>query len=272
MSWEAQRFGRGWESQRSAGGVCDTSTVVSDRLTRAFTWSATAEKPDWKVGPGITALKTHSKFSGTECEMRTNKMTWWQNDTQTWKMLLENMLLFHLYSLSQQNRRYCCWVHEIVSSAIWWNEPQYSSGANKLRLWTGVLMHRPFLSTDKNRETNWKIDPKNPKQGNIRYTNTGFIEVARKGYYFIYSQMYYYDGSTTMMGHLTFINNKKVMESYGNVISPAKKFNTKFHGGVFLLESGDQISVRHPYTTLFFMSNAGSYFGAFMIYPVQWNV
>lgn len=93
--------------------------------------------------------------------------------------------------------------------------------------------------------------------------------MARKGYYFVYSQMYYYDGSPIMMGHLTYINDNKVMESMGSVITAKKKYNTKYHGGVFLLDKGDKISIRHPYTKTYYMSATGSFFGAFMIRPVS---
>ncbi|KAJ7392568.1 hypothetical protein OS493_010215 [Desmophyllum pertusum] len=65
------------------------------------------------------------------------------------------------------------------------------------------------------------------KAGSIIYNQvTGDIEVKRTGYYFIYSQMYYYDGTTMAMGHSTYINHEKVMESVGSVVSVRRKYNT----------------------------------------------
>ncbi|XP_022792743.1 ectodysplasin-A-like isoform X1 [Stylophora pistillata] len=109
----------------------------------------------------------------------------------------------------------------------------------------------------------WKVSH---TEGSIEYhPTTGFIKVKRKGYYFIYSQMYYYDGSTMLMGHYTCINNKNVMGSAGSVISSYRKYNTKYHGGVFLLQENDTISVRIPYTTRYYMDSESSFFGAFLL-------
>ena len=110
---------------------------------------------------------------------------------------------------------------------------------------------------------NWKVKHIN---GAIKYhSSSGLIEVKRKGYYYIYSQMFYYDGSTIQMGHNTYINHEKVMESLGSVISAQRKYNTKYHGGVFLLQENDTISVRIPYTMHFHMDSEGSFFGVFLL-------
>ena len=77
--------------------------------------------------------------------------------------------------------------------------------------------------------------------------------------------MFYYDGSIIEMGHKTYINHEKVMESSGSVISAERKYNTKYHGGVFLLQKDDTISVRIPYTMQYYMDTEGSFFGAFLL-------
>ena len=77
--------------------------------------------------------------------------------------------------------------------------------------------------------------------------------------------MYYYDGATALMGHHTYINDEKVMESVGSVIGLKRKYNTKYHGGVFLLQERDTISVYIPYSKLYFMDIEGSFFGAFLL-------
>ena len=124
-----------------------------------------------------------------------------------------------------------------------------------------------LLYAASNRVTHWNISPSNPKQGSIRYTN-GSIVVARKGYYYVYSQMSYYDGTALLMGHYTYINTKRVMISLASVISQFRKYNTKYHGGVFLLYVGDTISVRLPYTKFYNMAKEGSFLGTFLINPV----
>ncbi|PFX33966.1 Complement C1q and tumor necrosis factor-related protein 9 [Stylophora pistillata] len=112
--------------------------------------------------------------------------------------------------------------------------------------------------------TNWKLSH---RFGSIDYHESGgTVEIKKEGYYFIYSQMFYYDGSTIQMGHLTYINNRKVLESMASVINKTRKFNTKFHGGVFLLRVNDTISVRVPYTKYYRMEATGSFFGAFMLH------
>jgi len=106
--------------------------------------------------------------------------------------------------------------------------------------------------------------------GSILYHEaTGAVEIRRQGYYFIYSQMYYYDGKTHQMAHDTYINNNIVMESLSSVINQTKKYNTKYHGGVFLLRVNDTISVRVPYTSRYNMDSLKSFFGAFLIHPID---
>ena len=77
--------------------------------------------------------------------------------------------------------------------------------------------------------------------------------------------MYYFDGNAIHMGHSTYINHEKVMGSSGSVISAVRKYNTKYHGGVFLLQENDTITVRIPYTNHFYMDNENSFFGAFLL-------
>ena len=124
-----------------------------------------------------------------------------------------------------------------------------------------------LLSVAGGPNSHWKMSPNNPKQGSIRYTD-GSIVVARKGYYYVYSQMFYFDGTALQMGHYTYINDKKVMESLASVINKTKIYNTKYHGGVFLLKAGDKISVQHPYTKFYLMDEEGSFFGTILINPV----
>lgn len=118
-------------------------------------------------------------------------------------------------------------------------------------------------SSDSFRIKNWNL---RHREGSILYNdNRGYIEVKKTGYYFIYSQMYYYDGTSAQMGHYTYINHDKVLESMGSVVSSSKKYNTKYHGGVFLLRENDTISVHVPFTKSYYMDEEASFFGAFLL-------
>ena len=114
------------------------------------------------------------------------------------------------------------------------------------------------------RITNWEV---RHKEGSIVYhSESGHIEVKKTGYYFIYSQMFYYDGTALQMGHYTYINHDKVLESLASVVSDLRKYNTKYHGGVFLLRANDTLSVHIPYTKVYYMDREGSFFGAFLLH------
>lgn len=110
--------------------------------------------------------------------------------------------------------------------------------------------------------TNWIV---HHKVGSIQYKR-GVIRVARAGHYFIYSQMYYFDSRLPVMAHYTYINDRNVMESVGSSVTPSTKYNTKYHGGVFLLRANDTISVRIPYVRNYEMKTDASFFGAFLLY------
>ena len=114
------------------------------------------------------------------------------------------------------------------------------------------------------RVSNWEV---RHKGGSIQYhSDTGHIVVKKTGYYFIYSQMFYNDGTALQMGHGTYINHNKVLESLGSVVSDLRKYNTKYQGGVFLLRANDTVSVHIPYTKVYFMDREGSFFGAFLVH------
>lgn len=130
-----------------------------------------------------------------------------------------------------------------------------------------VCRHWAYYSasfSDVHRITNWDVKH---RTGSIQYHNlTGEVEVKRAGFYFIYSQMFYFDGTTAQMAHDTYINSERVMGSEGSVIGEYKKLDTKYHGGVFRLRANDRISVRARYTKRFNMIKWGSFFGAFFLH------
>ena len=127
-----------------------------------------------------------------------------------------------------------------------------------------VYISTNFLSSA-HRLTNWKPSH---THGQMTFVGNSFLVAGVPGFYFIYSQIYYYDGSTNFMGHSTYINEKVVMQSVSSVVNETKKYNTNFHGGVFRLNKGDRISVRVPFTKAIFMKEDKSFFGAFLVHPV----
>jgi len=116
------------------------------------------------------------------------------------------------------------------------------------------------------RITNWKLSH---KTGSIKFVSNSFLVIGTAGYYFVYSQLFYYAGDTLFMGHYTYINEDPVMRSLSSVVSETKKYNTNYQGAVFLLSRGDKISVRIPFTKSYFMNRETSYFGAFLVSPVS---
>ncbi|XP_073256515.1 uncharacterized protein [Porites lutea] len=129
----------------------------------------------------------------------------------------------------------------------------------------GDHINPPTGRTKFHRITNWRLGH---KTGNIRFLSNSFLVIGTPGYYFIYSQLFYYAGDTLFMGHYTYINEQPVMRSISSVVSETKKYNTNYQGAVFLLSKGDKISVRIPFTKSYFMQRETSYFGAFLISPV----
>ncbi|XP_068732463.1 complement C1q subcomponent subunit C-like [Montipora capricornis] len=114
------------------------------------------------------------------------------------------------------------------------------------------------------RIVNWDIAH---KEGSIVYhADLGEIQVKVAGVYFVYSQIFYFDGSTNQMAHDTFINGNREMSSEASIIGPSKKLDTKYHGRIFRLRVNDTIGVRARYTKLFNMVPWGSFFGAFLVH------
>ena len=96
----------------------------------------------------------------------------------------------------------------------------------------------------------------------------GYITVEVSGFYYIYSQMYYYSLATSFMGHTLKIDGHSVLSGYNNDAGAKKNLNTNYIGGVFRLQKGQTISVGTPFTLNFFYDSQSAYFGAFMVHPV----
>ena len=95
------------------------------------------------------------------------------------------------------------------------------------------------------------------------------MEIQVSGFYYVYSQMFYHDGTPHQMSHQLYVNRHKFLESTSAVVSEAKKYNTNYNGGVVLLNATDHIFVRTPFSTLYYMNPSSSYFGAFLLHPTR---
>ena len=106
------------------------------------------------------------------------------------------------------------------------------------------------------------------RSGNIHYRRQhGTVQIQIAGFYYVYSQMYYYDGMAYQMTHQLYVNSRKFMQSTSAVISEEKKYSTNYNGGVVFLNSTDYISVRTPFSRVYKMDPGYSYFGAFLLHP-----
>lgn len=92
----------------------------------------------------------------------------------------------------------------------------------------------------------------------------GKLTIPSPGYYYVYAQAYFHDGSNKYKRIFVLRNGKAIL-----LTQPAR-FNsntgTGYTGGVFNLQAGDVISVRvMESSTGIHMDPAHTFFGAFMI-------
>lgn len=96
---------------------------------------------------------------------------------------------------------------------------------------------------------------------------SGYLSVGVGGFYFIYSQMFYYDGSSAhIMGYNVYIDDHKILKAVYSVPSKTKKFQTQYTSGVFKMTKGQKISVGTPFTKYYYYNETLSFFGAFMLH------
>ena len=86
------------------------------------------------------------------------------------------------------------------------------------------------------------------------------------GYYFIYSQMYYFDGTRTITGYSMYINDREVLKAISSVISSTKKYNTHYTSGIFKMMKGQRIHVGTFGLTAYYFNKSSSFFGAFLLH------
>lgn len=105
-------------------------------------------------------------------------------------------------------------------------------------------------------------------EGNIQYDKRkGCIIISTTGYYFVYSQVFYFDAKTYHYSHGVYKNNIKILHSSSGVANNNTKYNSKYNGAMFLLKTGDRISVRVHVTGLYNFQPDKTYIGAFFVMP-----
>ena len=124
-----------------------------------------------------------------------------------------------------------------------------------------------FLSLDVYRVTSWK---KQHMSGNMSYDNNGHLTVKVDGVYFIYTQMYYYDGNSSYTGFNVYIDNKRILKAIYSVIDKDKPYHTQYIGGVFKITKGQRIWVGTTITRLYYFNEFSSFFGAYMLHSLPW--
>lgn len=100
---------------------------------------------------------------------------------------------------------------------------------------------------------------------NMVYEN-GYLKVEVDGFYFIYSQMFYYDGTSSYIGHEMYLDSHPVLKAVDSVVNAHRKFHTQYTSGVFWIKRGQKISVGTSVTRNYFFSESSSFFGAFLLH------
>ena len=98
------------------------------------------------------------------------------------------------------------------------------------------------------------------------YDNNGNLKVDVAGYYFIYSQMLYFDGDSPNNGHEMYIDGREVLKAVYSVVSKTRKYHTQYISGIFFINKGQKISVGTTLTRTYLFMESSSFFGAFLLH------
>ena len=98
------------------------------------------------------------------------------------------------------------------------------------------------------------------------YDNNGNLKVDVAGYYFIYSQMPYFDGDSPNNGHEMYIDGREVLKAVYSVVSKTRKYHAQYISGIFFINKGQKISVGTTLTRTYLFMESSSFFGAFLLH------
>ncbi|XP_078694720.1 uncharacterized protein LOC144923767 isoform X2 [Branchiostoma floridae x Branchiostoma belcheri] len=97
----------------------------------------------------------------------------------------------------------------------------------------------------------WMVEPEYEQYheySNVFRLNSkdGSLTVTESGLYFVYSQVYYYDGTHAFISHIIKESGEQepFLQCIQSPVNESRKYNTCFTAGVFPLEAGDKIFVQ----------------------------
>lgn len=108
----------------------------------------------------------------------------------------------------------------------------------------------------------WKVKQ---KSGKMNYFN-GRLTVGMDGVYFVYCQMFYYDGTSSYIGYEVYLDNTRILKAVHSIINRKRKYETQYTSGIFEISKGQKIYVQTPFSKYFYFNDTLSYFGAFMLH------
>ncbi|XP_028412815.1 uncharacterized protein LOC114535707 [Dendronephthya gigantea] len=129
-------------------------------------------------------------------------------------------------------------------------------GVNKL-----LISPPPF--GDVYRVKSWK---QQHISGKLNYDNNGHLTVNADGTYYVYCQMFYYDGNCSFTGFNVYIDNKIILKAIASVIDIYKPYYTQYTGGVFKITKGQRIWVGTNISRKYFINEISSFFGAYILH------
>lgn len=87
--------------------------------------------------------------------------------------------------------------------------------------------------------------------------NNGYLNIAVRGFYYIYAQLFSKDGTAVTFS--LYIDDKVILKSY--------HIKRSFIAGVFYVATNQRISLRTKSSKYFKYSSTDTFFGAFIIHP-----
>ncbi len=96
--------------------------------------------------------------------------------------------------------------------------------------------------------------------------NNGYLTIGTDGVYFVYCQMYYFDGTSTYIGYEVYLDDRMILKTVHSIVSKTRKYETQYTSGIFDISKGQRISVESPFMKNYYFNETLSYFGAFMLH------
>ena len=119
-----------------------------------------------------------------------------------------------------------------------------------------------FIFTVISPKVTWKAQH---RSGRMHYRN-GYLTIGTDGVYFVYCQMFYYDGTSSYIGYEVYLDGTRILKAVHSVPSTTRKYQTQYTSGIFEISRGQKISVESPFAKYFYFNETLSFFGAFMLH------